>query len=55
MPSKSVSFSDEGYIDLVQEQPEEMGFSEWIEKLALKGLEMETNGVGEPITGQEEN
>jgi predicted CopG family antitoxin len=39
MPSKSVSFSDEAYIKLVQEQPDDMGFSEWVEMVSLKGVE----------------
>lgn len=39
MPSKSVSFSDEGYIQIIQEKPDDMGFSEWVETISLEGIE----------------
>lgn len=39
MPSKSVSFSDETYVEMLELQPDDMGFSEWVEVLAQKGLE----------------
>lgn len=39
MPSKSVSFSDDTYLEVLELQPEDMGFSEWVEALTDKGLE----------------
>lgn len=38
MPSKTVSFSDDTYVEVIELQPEDMGFSEWIETLTKKGL-----------------
>lgn len=39
MPSKTVSFSDEVYMEIVNQKPEDLGFSEWVDALADKGLE----------------
>ena len=38
MPSKSVSYSDEHYANLVSAQPENMNFSEWVEMLEKEAL-----------------
>lgn len=41
MPSKSVSFSDNAYLKLVNHKPDDIGFSEWVEYLAMEGLDEE--------------
>jgi len=38
MPSKSVSFSEDGYFKLMKEKPDDMNFSDWIETLAVEAL-----------------
>lgn len=37
--SKSISFSDKGYFKLVETQPDNANFSEWVETLAREGLQ----------------
>lgn len=52
MPSKSVSFSDEGYTKAVQTQPGNVNFSEWVEGLMLTGLfiqERVDGDIDEPL------
>jgi len=39
MPSKSVSFSDEAYSEIINAQPENMNFSEWVETAATSWIE----------------
>lgn len=39
MPSKTVSFSDETYVDVVKTLPEDVNISSWIDYLTAKGLE----------------
>jgi predicted CopG family antitoxin len=39
MPSQTISFSGEGYVRLQDRKPEDATFSEWVENLALEGLE----------------
>jgi len=41
MPSKTVSFSDDGYVKLIQRKPEDANFSEWVEHLAIDRLNAE--------------
>lgn len=39
MPSKTVSFSDDGYVRLIEEKPDDVNFSEWVEALSLGMLD----------------
>jgi len=39
MPNKTVSFSDETYIEMVELKPEDMSHSEWIDTLVKNGLQ----------------
>lgn len=41
MPSKSVSFSDSAYMKLVKQKPDDVGFSEWVEQLAMEAIDEE--------------
>lgn len=52
---KSVSFSDELYIRLLEEQPDGMNFSNWVEKLAIEGLNKRQNEQADKQTSMETN
>lgn len=45
MPSQSVSFSDDGYYKILDEKPEDSNFSEFVEDMALKGIEKKKEEV----------
>lgn len=52
MPSQTISFTGEGYMQLQNQKPEDANFSEWVEELALEGLE---NGGTEVLTDADSN
>lgn len=52
MPSQTISFTGEGYMRLQNKKPEDANFSEWVEELALEGLE---NGGTEALTDADSN
>lgn len=43
MPSKTVSFSDSGYIRIANARPDDKNFSEWVEELATDELDNRQN------------
>jgi len=55
MPSKSVSFSDSAYARLVNTQPENMNFSEWVETLTNESLNARQQAQKDEQTTTETN
>lgn len=54
MPSQTISFSNDGYVKIAEEKPDDTNFSAWVEEMCIEGIEQRNEQSESDNSGQTE-